>query len=589
MFATYRPSGLQENRPLGEYIVTSLWPIILPSFAAGDGIHGRTKFRGDMHFSTRQSKTTKAPSHDEASRSLPRPVPSKPFLDHPLLKLQRAIGNQNTERLLRARLEGSPSVPSIVHEALHSPGEPLDSTTRVSMERHFGHDFAQVRVHTDSKAIESAHAVNALAYTVGNHMVFAGGKYQPQSGEGRKLLAHELAHTVQQEGAGFSPADKLEIGKAADTYEHQADSAAEGVIHGSNAPILEPTPLELSRMQGWRLQRQTPPPVKDSHDFPGVAAQLVGSRAERLSQGPKLLFSGQAAASAVTRLLPTANTITVIGGFGPVELRPGTIWSGDRMLISADTVLTYYTIGDGLYEWSTAAFIREEWFRAAGQAAAQAELFVKLAKVEIALIEGLLVPWYFLLGVSAAGLGLSIYHNRATYQAALDQAPRVIQLLRDFKERCPTLYKRLLTTAAKETLANLPSGVTAEDVAFLLGRIVGGMAGATLQGGRGLYTVATAAAPVVILRTVKTVLLVIGMHSIGIAGRALKQAVADRISNLQTELAAQGTTITWEEAEQIIREIEANPDTPRKLEELHQSIEQLLPYLERLSRALPYQ
>ncbi len=68
------------------------------------------------------------------------------------------------------------------------------------MEPRFGHDFSGVRVHTDSRAAESARAVNAHAYTVGNDIVFAPGKYQPDAHSGRELLAHELAHTVQQGG-----------------------------------------------------------------------------------------------------------------------------------------------------------------------------------------------------------------------------------------------------------------------------------------------------------------------------------------------------------------------------------------------------
>jgi hypothetical protein len=63
-----------------------------------------------------------------------------------------------------------------------------------------GHDFANVRIHTDSRAVASAEAIGADAYTVGQHIVFAPGRYRPESAEGRGLLAHELAHTVQQAG-----------------------------------------------------------------------------------------------------------------------------------------------------------------------------------------------------------------------------------------------------------------------------------------------------------------------------------------------------------------------------------------------------
>ena len=83
--------------------------------------------------------------------------------------------------------------------ALRGGGHPLDPATRGFMEPRFGHDFSQVRVHTDARAAESARAMNALAYTVGKNIVFGTGQYSQGSEAGRRLLAHELAHVLQQE------------------------------------------------------------------------------------------------------------------------------------------------------------------------------------------------------------------------------------------------------------------------------------------------------------------------------------------------------------------------------------------------------
>jgi hypothetical protein len=88
--------------------------------------------------------------------------------------------------------------PPIVHEVLRSPGRPLDANTRAFMEPRFGHDFSQVRIHTDTKAVKSAQAVNASAYTVGRDVVFGCGKYAPGTNMGKELLAHELTHVIQQ-------------------------------------------------------------------------------------------------------------------------------------------------------------------------------------------------------------------------------------------------------------------------------------------------------------------------------------------------------------------------------------------------------
>jgi len=96
--------------------------------------------------------------------------------------------------------QGQTAVPPIVHEVLRSPGQRLDPATRAFMEPRFGHDFANVRVHTNNRAAESAEAVNALAYTAGDNIVFSAGQYAPASSLGQWLLAHELTHVVQQNG-----------------------------------------------------------------------------------------------------------------------------------------------------------------------------------------------------------------------------------------------------------------------------------------------------------------------------------------------------------------------------------------------------
>jgi hypothetical protein len=89
--------------------------------------------------------------------------------------------------------------PASVDEALRSPGQPLDPATRTFFEPRFGHDFSAVRVHADAKSAESARKANALAYTVGQDIAFAEGRYAPQTLEGRRLIAHELTHTIQQD------------------------------------------------------------------------------------------------------------------------------------------------------------------------------------------------------------------------------------------------------------------------------------------------------------------------------------------------------------------------------------------------------
>jgi hypothetical protein len=135
---------------------------------------------------------------EPASPSGLAPAPPPPPPDGP---------GSGPARLQASRHPGAPArgrdAPPIVHQVLATPGVGLDTATRRLMERRLGHDFSRVRVHADAPAARSARAVNALAYAAGQHVVFGPGRYAPGTEEGARLLAHELAHTVQQ---GEAPA-----------------------------------------------------------------------------------------------------------------------------------------------------------------------------------------------------------------------------------------------------------------------------------------------------------------------------------------------------------------------------------------------
>jgi outer membrane protein OmpA-like peptidoglycan-associated protein len=121
----------------------------------------------------------------------------------------------------------SVEVPASVHDVLSSPGQPLDAAARDFFEPRFGHDFSKVRVHSDAQAAESARSVDALAYTVGKHIVFGAGQYASQTQPGRELLAHELTHTLQQ---GDGPQAIREVSNAEDPAEIEAAKVAERVM-----------------------------------------------------------------------------------------------------------------------------------------------------------------------------------------------------------------------------------------------------------------------------------------------------------------------------------------------------------------------
>lgn len=122
--------------------------------------------------------------------------------------------------------------PPIVYDVLRSPGQPLDTGSRHFMEERFGYDFSGVRVHSDEQAHRSADETNAEAYTVGQDIVFASGRYSPNSEGGRELLAHELTHVVQQGFAGTGSAGAITMGKH-DEHETSADATASAIVSGA--------------------------------------------------------------------------------------------------------------------------------------------------------------------------------------------------------------------------------------------------------------------------------------------------------------------------------------------------------------------
>jgi uncharacterized protein (UPF0254 family) len=238
---------------------------------------------------TPESKTGKAGNASAQAKKPKLAPPTNSSVDQ-ISFLQRTVGNREVERLLKSRVSqaelasgasvaksgfqpavtalptgplietnlatgqpnhpgnvasgGIATVPLLVQEVLRSPGQPLDPATCAFMEPCFGHDFGSVRVHTDAKAAESARAVSALAYTVGHNVVFGENRYAPATHAGRELLAHELAHTIQQRNASSALSSPEQDG----SLESSATMAARSVAAGQRVPLDLPTSgIGLSR------------------------------------------------------------------------------------------------------------------------------------------------------------------------------------------------------------------------------------------------------------------------------------------------------------------------------------------------------
>jgi hypothetical protein len=134
--------------------------------------------------------------------------------------------------------------PSIVHEALRTDGQPLDPSLRDPFSSHFHHDFTRIRVHTNQRAEQSAAAVQARAYTVGQDIVFGRGEYQPQTHSGRQLLAHELTHTIQQQHVATPSISKLPIDSPTSPMERAAETGSQLANHApQTSALVSRTPL----------------------------------------------------------------------------------------------------------------------------------------------------------------------------------------------------------------------------------------------------------------------------------------------------------------------------------------------------------
>jgi len=180
-----------------------------------------------------------------------------------VIHLQKTAGNATVSAALEEQ------EPSLVKNVVGSGGgAPLDNGTRGFMESRLGADFSDVRVHTDATASESARSVQAHAYTVGSDVVFQSGKYAPESDSGKRMLAHELTHVVQQRSgpvAGTPAPGGIQISHPSDRFEQAAESSADRVMSsasGSAPASVASAPASIQRddeedkdLQGSFVQR----------------------------------------------------------------------------------------------------------------------------------------------------------------------------------------------------------------------------------------------------------------------------------------------------------------------------------------------
>ena len=198
------------------------------------------------------------------------PVPSSARLRaSPGLGKQATMVHRKCDQCTREaeQSRSAKGVDAVAGVVRSSGGRPLDPGSRRYFESRFDHDFSGVRVHTDARASASAVALGARAYTFGQDVVFRAGAYAPQNTAGKRLLAHELAHVVQQSdssgAAAAGPQAARDVSEPGDAAEREADRAAEAVMSagdhsccgGTGARGEAARPAPLGRLSGRRVQR----------------------------------------------------------------------------------------------------------------------------------------------------------------------------------------------------------------------------------------------------------------------------------------------------------------------------------------------
>lgn len=206
-----------------------------------------------------------------------------------------------TRRSVSSQASSQDTVPDSVNQTLRSSGEQLSPSIRAHFEPRFGHDFSQVRVHRESIAADSARAINAHAYTVGNHLVFGSGKYAPQSPAGRELLAHELTHVIQQCQSGG-----LNLSSA--QREGEARQASTAISRGSALPRISAASTAISR-----------DPEPASEDDASFAATLAEATCDigalcRLSDSAPTVVTHERLMSAYSLCYPGISPVSLIAG-----------------------------------------------------------------------------------------------------------------------------------------------------------------------------------------------------------------------------------------------------------------------------------
>ncbi len=197
-----------------------------------------------------------------------------------LRKMQQTVGNAAVQRFLAQRSDSGPTdldeETSSTINSQRGAGQALDKDIAEKAGSTMDQDFGDVNVHTDSKADELSQSLGATAFTTGNDIFFREGAYNPGSGDGQRLISHELTHVVQQGGSSPGAQGKMTVNDPNDQFEAEADSVADTIMNQpEEKPVsMEPIEEEEEVLQPKLQRQELPGGVLPEEELPEDAMQM---------------------------------------------------------------------------------------------------------------------------------------------------------------------------------------------------------------------------------------------------------------------------------------------------------------------------
>jgi hypothetical protein len=427
------------------------------------------------------------------------------------------------------------------------PG-PVSSNLGRLAARHLGVDLTGARIQVDTQADEKARRFRALAVTEGSTINFRTVHFAPGTLAGRTLLGHELTHVAQQRQHGMAGQAPRGLG-----------SAPRGGLFKS---MVRPRSA---------VQAQLDPAVALESD--GATALGAGRR-----KSDTVLFSGREAVIKALQILPNAQGTVVPDGFGgEFKLVPG-MTSGDKMFVTDIGGRLVFLSGDNMISIATRDFPRSVFLDAIGRGVQSAAWLEKVGKTGFAFLVPFMGAVLGPLGLGAAiataviKSGFWYAGNKDKIDLASSALPDVGRALGHFIANCPELARLIGKAVALNALKAIPEGLSSEDVADLLGRLLGGAAAAPSLGFRALAVVAR-----------KALATSTALRGPGASVRGAKERAIARLMEVQ-EI---GIGISEEEAKAIVDEgCLGSAATEERLKQLDEALKRLGPMLEGLAQSV---